>query len=310
MQGGVPDINGTARSILRDWVSGRIPYYTTAPAAPAASSAASTSAAQSSIANVSSADLDSAVLLTSFAPAFDLAGLFGEADAIAFGDAAASSSLKGVRMEGIEDDGEDANVGWVTGEGDDESDLDDAMDDIEDDGLNVDDLIEDDDTEMDDEDEVAAAMVVPTPAPAPAAPTKGKKRAAPGAANGIVSVAPSSKKSKSVSFANKALGPTGSGTTTPTAATANAKALVADLAEDAIGANKSIKKNAKKDKKKAAKKAAEIKEVEKAYGSDAEMPSKPRGARVVGSGGMEEAYDFAEFFGKKTPKAAEAEEEL
>ncbi|KAK4702851.1 nuclear GTP-binding protein, partial [Phenoliferia sp. Uapishka_3] len=307
-KGGIPDINGTARSILRDWVSGRIPYYTTAPTTTA-SSAASTSAIngqQQLLANVTSEDVGGATLLSSYAPAFDLAGLFGEADAIAFGDASASSALKGVRMDGIEDDGEDANVGWAMGE-EDESDLEVEMDDVEDDGLNVDDLLEDDDNEMDEDEEVAAAMVVAPPPPAPKA-AKGKKRAAPGA-SAVVSVAPASKKSKSVSFASKALGPTGSGTTTPTPAAVNAKAIATE--EASIGANKSIKKAAKKDKKKAAKKAAEVMEVEKEHGSDAEMPSKPRGSRVVSGakGGVEEAYDFAEFFGKK-PAATEAEEEL
>ncbi|KAL8281448.1 hypothetical protein RQP46_006132 [Phenoliferia psychrophenolica] len=308
-KGGVPDINGTARSILRDWVSGRIPYYTTAPAPTAASSLPTTS----TIANLSTSDLNEAVLLTSFAPAFDLAGLYGEADALALGDAPASA-LKGVRMEGVEGETEDSNVGWISGAGDDESDL--EMD-QDDDGLNVDDLLEDDDEddEMDEDDEVAAELVAAPPAPVAAAPvTKGKKRAAAAPPSNVVSVAPSSKKSKSVSFASKALGPTGTGTTTPSAATTNSKALLASAVgtddEPSIGANKSIKKAAKKDKKKANKKASEIAQVEKEFGSDADMPSKPRGARVVGrTGGVEEAYDFAEFFAPKKPKGAAVEDE-
>ena len=36
MQGGVPDITGTARVVLHDWNGGAIPYYTTPPKRAAA----------------------------------------------------------------------------------------------------------------------------------------------------------------------------------------------------------------------------------------------------------------------------------
>lgn len=36
LQGGVPDITGTARVVLHDWNSGTIPYYTTPPKRAAA----------------------------------------------------------------------------------------------------------------------------------------------------------------------------------------------------------------------------------------------------------------------------------
>lgn len=221
-------------------------------------------------------------------------------------------------MDGVEGESEDANVGWATGDGDDESDLEVGMD-VEDDGLNVDDLIESDDAEeegMDEEDaaEVAAAIL---PAPAPVArAASSKKRAAPGGATSatpaVVSVAPPSKKAKSVKFAEKALGKTGTGSTTATAASTNVKQVTADLDGD-VGLNKSIKQNAKKDKKKAAKKAAEkkaeVKSVEKEFGSDADMPAKPRGARVVKSMDVDEAYSFEEFFGPKKGKKVEQEQE-
>lgn len=200
-------MNGTARSVLRDWVAGRIPYYTAPPPPPAAGTLAA-SAVPSVIGTVSSDDVNSAALLTTFAPAFNLAALFGEADAVAFGEAAAGSGLvgKGVRMDGVEGESEDANVGWITGDGDEED-----MEEMEqDDGLNVDDLLEDE--EDDDEDvlpvdgdamEEDEPMVVAPPV-AKKLSAKAKKAAA--LASNIVSVAPTK---KSVSFAAKALGPTG-----------------------------------------------------------------------------------------------------
>jgi nuclear GTP-binding protein len=237
-KGGVPDLDGTARSILRDWVSGRIPYYTSPPSMPTTATSIGSGAAltSSSIGTVTSSDVDSATLLTSFAPAFDLGALFGEADAAAFEAVAAAGPVKGVKMDGVEIETEDANVGWVTGDEPEEM--------VEDDGLNFDDLAEeeeDDDEEEEAEEEDDAMEADEPPAPV-AAPTT--KRSAPG----IVSVAPPTKKGKSVSFAKKALGPTGSSSTVANATTMNSKEFVSDDMQQ----NKSIKKTQKKDKKKAA----------------------------------------------------------
>lgn len=321
-QGGVPDLEGTARSILRDWVAGRIAYYTSPPSATATTLVQNLNATTSTpLGTVTDTDLNSATLLTSFAPAFDLAALFGEADAVAFGEGgAAGSSVQGkaVKMQGFEGESEDANVGWITGEGDDEED--EGMDEDEEESIDVEDLIDEDDDEEDEdgmeEDEPVAPVVVKKSS------TGATKRSAPQ----IVSVAPSNSKKakvKSVSFSSTPLGPTGSGTSTPTlAATANAKSLLSESADD-VGLNKNIKKDAKKDKKakrKAEKQKQEVKEVVKEFGEDADMPAKPRSARVVngGASGFAEVYDFQEFFGgkqQKTPAAASAamgddEEEL
>lgn len=104
---------------------------------------------------------------------------------------------KGVRMEGVEGESEDANVGWITGEGDDEEEM--VEMEAEDDGaINVDDLLEDDDGMDEDE-------PVPVAKPAPKVKAAKAKRTAP---TNIVSVEPSSKKNKSVSFSAKPLGPT------------------------------------------------------------------------------------------------------
>lgn len=318
-KGGVPDLDGTARSVLRDWVSGRIPYYTTPPAAPSsaaiAAANASNLAGQASEATMVSADdVGGTTLLTSFAPEFDLAALLGEADELAFGEGGLAGSAvvgKGVKMAAGDEEPEDAEVGWEMEE------------EVEDDGLNVDDLIEDDDdaefdseADEDEDEEMSEDEPVPAPAPVPA-PKSNKKQV------NIVSTAPKGK-NKSVSFSAKPLGPTaGSGVAAPPAlptkqaaggAAAQAAKLFADD-EAPLSLNKDIKKNSKKDKKakaKQAKIAAEIKAVERMHGEDADLPSKPRGAQTVKVGGTDayaEAYDFAEFFpsagGKKKAAAAE-----
>lgn len=56
-KGGVPDLGTAARTILKDWTSGAIPYYTLPPAAPAASIH------------------DSAEIVSSWAKEFDLGSL-------------------------------------------------------------------------------------------------------------------------------------------------------------------------------------------------------------------------------------------
>ncbi|GAA5837367.1 hypothetical protein JCM3766R1_000425 [Sporobolomyces carnicolor] len=297
-KGGVPDLDGTARSILRDWVQGRIPYYTSPPSA-ASTAALKEQTEQTQLANVTDADVDSAQILTSFAPAFDLAALFGEADAVAFGEGGAGSAVQGKKAVKMQDgamgmESEDANVGWAAEEAEEEEEDDDEAEMEEDDDLNLDDLV-DDDAEMEEEEEEVA------PAPVP---TKKTKRSAPTQpASQIVSVAPSSKKSKSVSFSAKPLGPTGS--TAVNASTANAREILAS-GVDEVGLNKANKQKAKKDKKKAAKKAnklqGELDEATREFGADAELPSKPRPARTVAGVGIGEAYDFGEFFGNNAKK--------
>lgn len=300
-KGGVPDLDGTARSILRDWVQGRIPYYTSPPSA-ASTAALKEQTEQTQLANVTDADVDSAQILTSFAPAFDLAALFGEADAVAFGEGGAGSAVQGKKAVKMQDgamgmESEDANVGWAAEEAEEAEEEEEEEDEAEmeeDDDLNLDDLVDDDEEMEEEEEEVAPAPV----------PTKKTKRSAPTQpASQIVSVAPSSKKSKSVSFSAKPLGPTGS--TAVNASTANAREILAS-GVDEVGLNKANKQKAKKDKKKAAKKAnklqGELDEATREFGADAELPSKPRPARTVAGVGIGEAYDFGEFFGNNAKK--------
>lgn len=208
-------------------MSGRIPYYTSAPpAAPVSAAPASTSAlATSAVATTDLSDLNTSTLLTSFAPAFDLAALFGEADLAVFTDAATGSAggAKGaVRMDSREDDAMEV-VGWAEEEEKIEVEE-------EDDGLDIDDLLEDDDEEDNDDDE---EMIAEDEAPVVVAKTSTKTKKTQSTSK-IVSVAPtiSKKSNKSVSFA-----------------VSNTKEL---MPED-VGVNKGIKNKAKKEKKLAAK---------------------------------------------------------
>ena len=315
-KGGVPDLDGTARSIIRDWVAGRIAYYTSPPSAEALKTAQSTAKdAAAPLTAVTSADVGSSTLLNEFAPAFDLAALFGEADALAFGESgSAGSALEGktgVRIsEGFEMETEDANVGWVAGaEDSSDEDQDEMADDLAEDDMraDVDDLL-DDDEEEDEDDE----MVDEDAAPVAAAPavTAGKKRSAPQ----IVSVAPPASKkarpTKSVSFSSKPLGPTGSGAVA-NATTQHTQQIADEVESIALGKGsaKQKQKQAKKDKKRAANKAASAMPVDDGVVDQDEIISKPRKARTVAGGaGVDEAYSFEEFFPstKGQPMAARA----
>ncbi|BGP22154.1 nuclear GTP-binding protein [Rhodotorula toruloides] len=321
-KGGVPDLDGTARSVLRDWVAGRIAYYTAPPTKDQTERLkAATSAEAEQVGTVSETDVGSVSLHTTFAPSFDLDALFGEADKVAFGEDGAGSSvgeMKAVKMKegalGVESD--DADVGWIV---EDKPEEEEAMD-ADDDNLNLDDLVDD---EADEDDAMEAEDEQPTPAPAL---PKGK-RAAPSSTGNIVSVAPPAKKKravKSVSFSSTPLGPTGSTSApAPSAAAANTKLFTSVEAEGDVSLNKKNKRQAKKDKKRAAKQTAkmdaEVGAATREFGEDAELPSKPREAQTVKAAGqVGGAYDFAEFFavgdgaktgGKKRKGAANDDDE-
>ncbi|GAA6000849.1 hypothetical protein JCM10207_004689 [Rhodosporidiobolus poonsookiae] len=302
-KGGVPDLEGTARSILRDWVAGRIAYYTAPPTSEVTALLKTQQSEEAKkVGTVSDADVGGAQLLSGFsAPAIDLAALFGEADAVAFGADGAGSGVSGraVKMQdgamGVES--EEADVGWATQQ---QEEPEAAME--EDDELGLGDL--QDDEEDEDEDD---GMDEDEPAPVAAAPTKrGRGAAAAAQRSDIVSVAPPAKKAragKSVSFSAAPLGPTGSGSSAaaasaPTASTSHTKLFTSDAGLD-VGLNKKAKRDAKKNKKKAAKKAAEFaSEVEGAtreFGPDVELPAAPRKAATV-KGVVGGAYDFSEHF--------------
>ncbi|WFD44932.1 nuclear GTP-binding protein nug1 [Malassezia psittaci] len=81
-KGALPDLIGTARSVLHDWNTGKIRYHTDPPAkAPA-----HLSRNQGAIKPGEAPKTDEVAVVSSFGDAFDLAGLLGEADAEAFGE--------------------------------------------------------------------------------------------------------------------------------------------------------------------------------------------------------------------------------
>ncbi|GAA5996881.1 RNA-binding GTPase NUG1 [Rhodotorula paludigena] len=325
-KGGVPDLDGTARSILRDWVAGRIAYYTAPPTHDQTERLkAESSKERQNVGTVSEADVGGAQLLTEFAPAFNLAALFGEADAVAFGagEGAAGSAVKGTKAVKMQEglmgvESEDADVGWAVPEP-----VAPAAVTHDDDDLNLDDLVDDDDAEegADEDDEMEDDDEEPQPA---ATGVKGK-RAAPSASSSsapvIVSVAPPQRKklkpTKSVSFSSKPLGPTGStlassSSSAPSAATSNVAQFEAEAGD--VGLNKKAKRLAKKDKKRASKQQQklddEVRHATREFGPDVELPSQPRKAQTVKAAGVGGAYDFNEFFGKKARGADDDDEDM
>ncbi|GAA5973738.1 hypothetical protein JCM11641_005109 [Rhodosporidiobolus odoratus] len=306
-KGGVPDLDGTARSILRDWVAGRIPYYTSPPTKEATAQLkqqVSTEAQQ--VGTVSDSDLGGSTLLSGFsAPAIDLIALFGEADAVAFEADGAGAALVGKKAVRLQDgamgvESEEADVGWAAPEEDEEQEV--EM--VEDDELGLDDLLEEEEEEDDDDEEMEEDE--PTPAPVPVKAGKKRGAAAVSSRSDIVSVAPPAKKgrqAKSVSFSSTPLGPTGStsSASVPTSTTAQTRQITEDAGD--VGLNKKAKKDAKKNKKKAAKRELAFKEevgqATREFGPDVELPSKPQPAKTVkaGKGGApQQAYSFDEFF--------------
>ena len=86
-KGGVPDLVGSARSVLRDYTTGRIPYYTQPPSMVNSSSAKTLNAPQSTLSSAfypksTKEDVDeSAIIVTEYGHAFDLESLMGQSDA-------------------------------------------------------------------------------------------------------------------------------------------------------------------------------------------------------------------------------------
>ena len=98
-KGGVPDLYGACRMILRDWNAGRIPYYTIPPATPSTLSGTvngSTSVATPGLKTsfvTTTADVGSAAIMTELAPEFDLDTLFNEADSGALANSKTSQEM-------------------------------------------------------------------------------------------------------------------------------------------------------------------------------------------------------------------------
>lgn len=115
-KGGVPDLVGAGRQVLRDYTTGRIPYYTQPPrsslGAPTIRSKQSTLSSgfyPKEQREGGGAGDAGAAIVSEFGQAFDLAGLLGESDAQALSGAGTadfeSLGIKRGREEGVEDKG-------------------------------------------------------------------------------------------------------------------------------------------------------------------------------------------------------------
>jgi nuclear GTP-binding protein len=264
-KGGVPDLVGAARSILRDWNAGRIPFYTIPPAVPISSSGKPHSSAATVM--TSGTDIGSASIATSLAPEFDLDSLFKQADSIALEGVKSSKESSFVRMnesmateDAANEEGDDFAY-KLMGEKDDE------------------------DIELDVVDDMAAII---------SAKAKGKKRKSDVQETTVVTTAPNLK-SKRVNFED---GSTPGG---GKVGTSNAK-VFADAPEEApIQLNKDIKKQAKKakkDQRKVVKKAEkEENDLSNAFGSVALKKSTDQDDdETLDDAAAPKPYDFTRFF--------------
>lgn len=271
-KGGVPDLVGTARSIIRDWNAGRIPYYTLPPAVPLSSNVKGVGG-QSAVSNVmtSSTDVGSASIATTLAPEFDLDGLFKEADAIALDGAKTAKDSSFVRMNesmATEDANDEAGNAFeykLIGE-------------------------KDEDLELDDAEEVPSNMGAII-----SAKSKGKKRKSDVHESTIVTTAPSAKP-KRVNFEDGTV-PGGGKVGTSTAKT------FADNPDEApIQLNKDIKKSIKKAKKNARKEVRnnerEENELSNALGSVALKTGNANADETL-EDAAPKPYDFSAFFGSR-----------
>ncbi len=117
LSGGAPDVEGTARTILQDWNTGKIKYATQPPAIhPSALAAASKAATTPAAANGSTATSKEAQekeraaaaiastseIKTSFDAEFDLAGLLGLADAEALDGAGDEASTRNAALPAMD----------------------------------------------------------------------------------------------------------------------------------------------------------------------------------------------------------------
>ncbi|TIB05651.1 hypothetical protein E3P96_01062 [Wallemia ichthyophaga] len=125
-KGGVPDLVGAGRQVLRDYTSGKIPYYTLPPRSSlgGGAGAATIRSKQSSLssgfypkeqqnqtqsAQENNNNNTDAAIVSQFGQAFDLAGLMGESDAQALGGAGTADWSIGVKR-GREEEGRDVDV--------------------------------------------------------------------------------------------------------------------------------------------------------------------------------------------------------
>ncbi|PPQ72806.1 hypothetical protein CVT26_003326 [Gymnopilus dilepis] len=88
LKGGTPDVNTAARQVLTDWNQQKIPYFSTPPAVHPSlipSTVAATRSGEEAVVAPGAENVGQAQIVTEFSKPFELEGLFGAADAGAFG---------------------------------------------------------------------------------------------------------------------------------------------------------------------------------------------------------------------------------
>ncbi|KAG6833960.1 hypothetical protein H0H87_007971 [Tephrocybe sp. NHM501043] len=124
LKGGTPDLNSAARHVLQDWNHQKIPYYSEPPAihpslipsvVPTNPNSSSTPVIAPGAENVGQAQI-----LNTFSKPFELAGLFGAADAGAFGGGSEDNMALDANVD------EDGDMFFDAEEGDDTAMVDDV----------------------------------------------------------------------------------------------------------------------------------------------------------------------------------------
>ncbi|KZT30255.1 P-loop containing nucleoside triphosphate hydrolase protein [Neolentinus lepideus HHB14362 ss-1] len=103
LKGGTPDLLGTARQVLTDWNHQKIPYFSTPPSVHPSSIPTQV---EEGVIAPGAEDVGQAKIVTEFAPAFNIEGLFGQADRGAFEDAEmrdGDGEVEGERMDQDQD---------------------------------------------------------------------------------------------------------------------------------------------------------------------------------------------------------------
>ena len=283
-KGGIPDVPGAARSILRDWNAGRIPYYTVPPAIPSSSTVAPGKAGGPAPAPSmlkSSDDIGSAAIVDALAPAFDLDSLFKEAD---------SGALEGIKTSKELGPGGAVRLNESIG----------SMDVADGETGEFKLMGEKEEIDPIEEDDEEAPMLVPAPT------ASGKKRRSD--ADELLPAA-IRQRQKKVSFNDAHAGPSGFTMATAAAPSQTAK-MFADTPEEApIQLNKSIKQQAKKDKKKKERAARHL-------AQDVDMAATVLEGFGVSDkkkevdNGAPKPYDFKAFFGGGASAVPDEDDEM
>ncbi|KAG0139634.1 hypothetical protein CROQUDRAFT_666217 [Cronartium quercuum f. sp. fusiforme G11] len=107
-KGGIPDLIGSARSVLRDWNSGRIPYYTVTPPIPELENENNNKSLMNDQNGKGLTEVGSAKILNEYGIEFDFEALFAKVDNEVLGSSKSQKEIGSVvrmkHLENIDDD--------------------------------------------------------------------------------------------------------------------------------------------------------------------------------------------------------------